>query len=415
MTIDLLKLFVLLLFVVVALVSALFVVEPTWLGADDLDRAARAPVCDDFHILGGSWSRWWNLLFLALNAVVDGRAQDALLMCVLHEQNENRYLLWLFTYCFLIFVVVLLLNMLIAMFSRSFDMMYDSMSIHVQTHFARTVVAWCASAPEPPPLNLLQVPYKLLDISIALFQPLRCRTLGRLRRAQSSRQAQNGDVAHAGASGRSVTTASEPPPATASKAAPTAAEPPAAPALVLDVGADDEIVSSNGADPSASRSGHGPATPQQRRSSFEGGLGRLLRRTHGTFSGMGLQPAVYWLLNGESGGGCEEPRDCTWRWLRIHERTVPSMTPLPVLNPTATALPLRPCYPSCHHGWLPSAVHGSNPRQMRGRPSSLSRASGTLGRSGRRRCPSASWHMTCPTLSPSAKTGLSRRSVGAIR
>ena len=44
-------------------------------------------------------------------------------MCVLHEENENRYLLWGFTYLLLLFVVVLLLNMLIAMFSRSFDMM----------------------------------------------------------------------------------------------------------------------------------------------------------------------------------------------------------------------------------------------------------------------------------------------------
>ena len=45
-------------------------------------------------------------------------------MCVLHEANSNRYLLWLFTYLLLLFVVVLLLNMLIAMFSRSFDLMY---------------------------------------------------------------------------------------------------------------------------------------------------------------------------------------------------------------------------------------------------------------------------------------------------
>ena len=35
------------------------------------------------------------------------------------------------------------------------------------------------------------------------------------------------------------------------------------------------------------------------------GLGRLLRHTHGTFSGMGLQPAVHWLLH----GGGEQPRD----------------------------------------------------------------------------------------------------------
>ena len=55
MTIDLMKLFVLLIFVVVALVSALYVVEGTW-QSDALDRAARVPACDDFYILGGSWN-----------------------------------------------------------------------------------------------------------------------------------------------------------------------------------------------------------------------------------------------------------------------------------------------------------------------------------------------------------------------
>lgn len=134
---DLIMLFVLLVFVVVAFVSALYVVEPSWTGSDELDLAARSPACADFYILGGSWNNWLKLAFLVLNAVVDGRAQDALFMCVLHEQNQNRYLLWTFTYLLLLFVVVLLLNMLIAMFSRSFDLMYDSMTSHVQTHFAR--------------------------------------------------------------------------------------------------------------------------------------------------------------------------------------------------------------------------------------------------------------------------------------
>lgn len=164
MTVDLVQLFVLLVFVVVAFVSALYVVEPSWSGSDEIDRAARVPACDDFYILGGSWNNWAKLAFVVLNAVVDGRAQDALFMCVLHEENENRYLLWVFTYLVLLFVVVLLLNMLIAMFSRSFDLMYDSMAIHLQTHFARAVVAWCASTPEPPPLNLLQVPYKVVRL-----------------------------------------------------------------------------------------------------------------------------------------------------------------------------------------------------------------------------------------------------------
>ena len=121
--------------VVVALVSALYVVEPTWQD-DASDRELRRPACDDFYILGGSWNDWAKLLFLVLNAVVDGRAQDALFMCVLHEKNENRYLLWTFVYLLLLFVVVLLLNMLIAMFSRSFNLMYDSMTILSLIHIS---------------------------------------------------------------------------------------------------------------------------------------------------------------------------------------------------------------------------------------------------------------------------------------
>ena len=102
MTVDLIQLFILLIFVVVALVSALYVVEPTWTGSDELDLAARSPACADFYILGGSWNHWAKLAFMVLNAVVDGRAQDALFMCVLHEENENRFLLWTFTYLLLL-------------------------------------------------------------------------------------------------------------------------------------------------------------------------------------------------------------------------------------------------------------------------------------------------------------------------
>ena len=48
-------------------------VEGSWQG-DEHDQALRTPACDDFYILGGSWQHWGKLLFLVLNAVVDGRA-----------------------------------------------------------------------------------------------------------------------------------------------------------------------------------------------------------------------------------------------------------------------------------------------------------------------------------------------------
>ena len=321
MTIDLLKLFVLLLFVVVALVSALFVVEPTWQGEDELDQAAREPACDDFYILGGSWNRWEKLLFLVLNAVVDGRAQDALFMCVLHENNENRLLLWFFTYLLLLFVVVLLLNMLIAMFSRSFDMMYDSMTIHVQTHFARAVVAWCASAPEPPPLNLLQLPYQIVRLFLALAQPLWRRRL-RMRSCTWSKSkargpARDGEAASPAASTAGLAVMAESSPSVSSAAyanprelataAATASAPQTSSVAALDLSAHIDTAKPGG----SARAKNGPAAQRFQRQASFGGLGRLLRHTHGTFSGMRLQPAVLWLLHGQGSGPHEEPGDCT--------------------------------------------------------------------------------------------------------
>lgn len=285
MTIDLVQLFVLLVFVVVSLVSALYVVEPTWTGSDELDREPRQPACDDFYILGGSWNNWAKLAFMVLNAVVDGRAQDALFMCVLHEENENRYLLWTFVYLLLLFVVVLLLNMLIAMFSRSFDLMYDSMPIHVQTAFARAVVAWCASTPEPPPLNLLQLPYRIIRIFLSLFHS----------------QPHKADAQPEAASAISLTLVADPSVGTRSMAAvggatSSATTPPFPTAGVIphpgSCGASTDTSSSHG------RRVDGGLRPSK--------VDWAIRHTHGTFSGLGLQPTVHRILHSDTAG---ESRD----------------------------------------------------------------------------------------------------------
>jgi len=258
-------------------------VEGSWQD-DETDRALRRPACDDFYILGGSWNSWPMLFFMVLNAVVDGRAQDALFMCVLHEQNENRYLLWFFTYLLLCFVVVLLLNMLIAMFSRSFDMMYDAMTIHVQTNFARVVVAWCASSPEPPPLNLLQVPYKAVLLVLSWLRRLRTLFGGR----RSARQASRSD------STSSETSAVVQEPAAAEASSSWAAD-----AKKAAASADTPSAASAPASPATGTGNCGAVAADDER------LGQMLRGTHGTFAGMGLQPAVLWLLH----NGRQEPRN----------------------------------------------------------------------------------------------------------
>ena len=171
--------------------------------------------------------------------------------------------------------------MLIAMFSRSFDLMYDAMTIHVQTNYARAVVAWCASTPEPPPLNLLQVPYKLVRLFLSMLRSLRCKGSARRETADAI----NVTLAAAPSATASATLSPADP---ASDAIAAAAKAPASPTAIR----------SGSADRSAATS------PR-----FEGGLGRLLRNTHGTFSGLGLETAVHWLLRDENGATREEPRD----------------------------------------------------------------------------------------------------------
>ncbi|KAL1519631.1 hypothetical protein AB1Y20_023142 [Prymnesium parvum] len=162
MTSDMIKLFALLSFVLVALVSSLYVLHDR----PDEDLQPLPLECVDFLKLRGSWSTWHGVMFILINSILDGGAQDALLLCSLHD-NELWSLAWVFTYLFLLFVCVLLLNMMIAMFTRSFDVVFDSMIEHVQTNYARAVVAWCASPPEPPPLNLLRLPADFGDSLLA--------------------------------------------------------------------------------------------------------------------------------------------------------------------------------------------------------------------------------------------------------
>ena len=326
MTIDLLKLFVLLAFAVFALVSALYVVEGSWQG-DEHDKAQRTPACDDFYILGGSWTHWGKLLFLVMNAVVDGRAQDALFMCVLHEENSNRYLLWLFTYLMLLFVVVLLLNMLIAMFSRSFDMMYDSMATHVQTHFARAVVAWCANAPEPPPLTLLQVPYLSLSMLSALARPCLRRCCPPQTQDKSDMEPATPSAVNVAfemtSSTRAASQMASTPFCAAAAASPTAASPTASSSIggatthrEAAVVTHDATITGADASVNALRTGQPTRQPHGLVSSK--GLAQHLVRAPATFSGMALQPAVHWLLSGLAGNGREATRD-------YEGTTVPSM------------------------------------------------------------------------------------------
>ena len=70
--------------------------------------------------------------------------QHALLVCVLHndafEDDGSWFLAWVLTYCFLLFVVVLLLNMLIALLGDTFSKTQDESILQGRIAYAQCVL-----------------------------------------------------------------------------------------------------------------------------------------------------------------------------------------------------------------------------------------------------------------------------------
>jgi len=59
-----------------------------------------------------------------------------------------------------VLAVVMLVNMLIAMMAKTFDVVWESQAQSYQFVFARTVLSWADKPATPPPLLLLTVPYQ---------------------------------------------------------------------------------------------------------------------------------------------------------------------------------------------------------------------------------------------------------------
>ena len=58
---------------------------------------------------------------------------------------------------YLLFTVVLLLNLLIALFAKTFDTMYETIDIIYQNLFATNVISYMVAPLLPPPLNGIQL------------------------------------------------------------------------------------------------------------------------------------------------------------------------------------------------------------------------------------------------------------------
>ena len=76
---------------------------------------------------------------------------------------------WLMMAVFGITVVLLLLNLLIARFSKTFDMIYENVDANFKVAFARVVLKGAGQELVPPPFNLIRLAvlmvYSLLDLA----------------------------------------------------------------------------------------------------------------------------------------------------------------------------------------------------------------------------------------------------------
>ena len=88
---------------------------------------------------------------------------------------------------YLILAVIMLVNMLIAMMAKTFDVVWESQALNYQFVFARTVLSWADKPATPPPLLLLTVPYQAA--TTVLCAPARVieRLCGRKKERRHSR------------------------------------------------------------------------------------------------------------------------------------------------------------------------------------------------------------------------------------
>lgn len=85
---------------------------------------------------------------------------DTELFCL--EQSEHWAVATSLMSVYLMLAVVLLMNMLIAQMSKTFDNVWEAQALEYQFISAQLVLQWAALPPAPPPLSLLGLPYALL-------------------------------------------------------------------------------------------------------------------------------------------------------------------------------------------------------------------------------------------------------------
>ena len=106
------------------------------------------------------------LFFAFANGAIDG---DGYTACLMREHKDMWALAWLYAWLFKIVTAVLLLNMLIAMMSKTFDSIWEASAMNHKFLFTRLVFNQLHRQFEPPPLNLLRIPLVFVDGLIHAF------------------------------------------------------------------------------------------------------------------------------------------------------------------------------------------------------------------------------------------------------
>lgn len=101
MTQDMLRLMVLIGFIIMALTSALHV-----LLNDAVLDFLESSECADFTAMRGNFHDWMGMAFLLINSMIDGKAQDALMLCTINAGGVWA-LAWFYAYIFMLFVCLL--------------------------------------------------------------------------------------------------------------------------------------------------------------------------------------------------------------------------------------------------------------------------------------------------------------------
>jgi len=117
--------------------------------------------CAEMDATLADWRNVW-----VLTKVLVGGGGDTYVDCL--EATQNSVAASIIFELYLLFTVVLLLNLLIALFSKTFDIIYEKQSMNYQFIFARNVMNAAERSMVPAPLNLLTLPHWLLSKAPAL-------------------------------------------------------------------------------------------------------------------------------------------------------------------------------------------------------------------------------------------------------